>query len=145
MESWEIRYVCMSKDDENTTCWSILTVHLCMIKKAAFSFQDLGLEAGRSCMNITEKQGGGEEGEKSQKRLMVHGLFKNTCVTWTLDLALPWIIHNAGIESPLARKIVLGYSPSHETGLPPNRADSTNAKNCTYSWAFASWLPISQP
>lgn len=47
---------------------------------------------------------------------MVYGLFKSTCVTWTLELALPWIIHNAGIELPLARKIVLGYSPSHETG-----------------------------
>lgn len=50
---------------------------------------------------------------------MVHGLFKNTCVTRILDLALPWVIHNAGIESPLASKIVLGYSPSHEMGLPP--------------------------
>ena len=47
---------------------------------------------------------------------MVYGLFKSTCVTWTLELALSWIIHNAGIELPLARKIVLGYSPSHETG-----------------------------
>lgn len=47
---------------------------------------------------------------------MVYGLFKSTCVTWTLELALPWIIHNAGIELPLARKIVLVYSPSHETG-----------------------------
>lgn len=35
--------------------------HLCVIKKAAFSFQDSGLEAGRSCMNTTEKHGEGKK------------------------------------------------------------------------------------
>lgn len=61
----------------------------------------------------SRKTGGGEEGEKPPKPLVAHRLFKNTCVTWILDLALPWIIHNAGIESPLARKMVLGYSLNH--------------------------------
>lgn len=93
----------------------------------------------------TEKQGGEEEGEKSQKLLVIRGLSKNACATRTADLALPWIIHNAGIKLPLARRIGLGYATSHEMGLPPNGADSTSAENCTYSQAFTSRLPISQP
>lgn len=69
-------------------------------------FQFSGLRPGswEILYEHNRKTDGGKEGEKSPKLLMVHGLFKNTCVAWTLDLALPWIIHNAGIESPLARK-----------------------------------------
>lgn len=103
---------------ENSTCWSILTIHwqapLRIVEKIISGFQELAWKPGNLVWNIKSMKNKGEGKMLINHKgyNLNHRLFKRTyvCATWTPDLALPWITHNVDSKSQLVSKIILGYS-----------------------------------